>query len=74
MVAGAAAPVYLVIQLILGSNTGQAVVRALWFLLIVFLVSLAVKWEKDAPASHPEDERPTAATPTETEDRPPPHA
>lgn len=58
MVAGVAAPIYFLIQLILGSDASPALVRTLWFFLVIFLVCLAVKWEGDRsrPETSPGEE------------------
>jgi nitrate/nitrite transporter NarK len=54
MIAGVAAPIYLVVQLIFGADAGPALVRCLWFFLFVFLVCLAINWEsKGDSKQHP---------------------
>jgi hypothetical protein len=60
MVAAVSAPVYLVIQLIFGSDATPSLVRSLWFFLVVFLVCLAVKWEAKADAPAREEPPPAA--------------
>ena len=59
IVAGASAPIYLVIQLIFGADARPSLVRALWFFLVVFLVCLAIKWERmDSPERATTEEPP----------------
>lgn len=56
IVAAVSAPVYLLIQLLFGSDAGPSLVRTLWFFLLVFLVSLAVRWEqRSAPQTSNEE-------------------
>jgi hypothetical protein len=45
IVAGVSAPLYFVVQLIFGADASPALIRTLWFFLVVFLVCLAIKWE-----------------------------
>jgi hypothetical protein len=48
LLAGVAAPIYFLIQLLLGAEAGDAAIRAILFFLLLFLVSLAINWEKRA--------------------------
>lgn len=61
LVAAVSTPVYVVIQLVVGADAGDSVIRGLWFLLIVFLVSLAIDPNKKKQA--PEE---TETPPEET--------
>lgn len=59
IIVGVSAPVYFVIQLIVGADAGASLVRTLWFVLVVGLVCLAVKWEaKTQPSPEASEESP----------------
>ena len=48
LLAGVAAPVYFLIQLLLGGDVGDSAIRAVIFFAVLFLVSLAIDWDKRA--------------------------
>ena len=48
LLAGVAAPVYFLIQLLLGADAGDSAIRAVIFFVVLFLVSLAIDWDKRA--------------------------
>jgi hypothetical protein len=48
LLAGLSAPLYFVIQLVFGSGAGAAARRSLFFLVVIFLVSLAIDWDRRA--------------------------
>jgi multisubunit Na+/H+ antiporter MnhB subunit len=61
VLAGSATVFYFVVQLIFGADAGEAVVRSLIFAVVIFLVSLAIDWEKRAkpkPQNEPTTELP----------------
>jgi hypothetical protein len=54
LLSGASAPIYFVIQLLFGADLVDSLIRALWFFLLLFLVSLAIDWDKKG-AGRPEE-------------------
>jgi hypothetical protein len=48
LLAGVSAPIYFLIQLLFGAEAGDAAIRAGIFLALIFLVALAINWEKKA--------------------------
>jgi hypothetical protein len=64
LLAGSSAPVYFVIQLILGADPVDSLIRSFWFLLVIFAVGVAIDWNKRSrprkkDASEETDERET---------------